>query len=187
MTGVILFRAQPFHNGHMNMVKKAYSDCETMNSDLYIFVGSADKWGTRRNPLPIEFRLSLINGSLHEEFSADALRHIHVIPLNDLTDESDNSYNWGRYLFVKMFNETHDSDMTIYYSDDPRIMLGWFDAEDRWLLRFKFLDRVDGLSATKVRDAFIRNNREYVKYLVPAFVFMHYDDIRNYIMVEERK
>ena len=27
MVGVILFRAQPFHNGHMNMVKKAYEVC----------------------------------------------------------------------------------------------------------------------------------------------------------------
>ena len=26
MTGVILFRAQPFHNGHMNMIKKALED-----------------------------------------------------------------------------------------------------------------------------------------------------------------
>ena len=181
MTGVILFRAQPFHNGHLNMIRKAYCDCVETDSELYIFVGSADKEGTRRNPLPINIRLSLIKGALHESFSADALRHIHIIPLDDLTDESDNSYNWGRYLFIKMFNETHDSDMTIYYSDDPRIMLGWFDEEDRWLLRFKFLDRIDDVSATKVREAFMRDDRETVKLLLPDFVYMHYDIIKMYI------
>lgn len=26
MVGVILFRAQPFHNGHLNMTQKAYED-----------------------------------------------------------------------------------------------------------------------------------------------------------------
>jgi nicotinamide mononucleotide adenylyltransferase len=26
MTGVILFRAQPFHNGHLNMINKAFDD-----------------------------------------------------------------------------------------------------------------------------------------------------------------
>ena len=69
MTGVILFRAQPFHNGHLNMIQKAFQDCQKTNSDLYIFVGSADKSGTKRNPLPIEYRLMLIEGALHEEYS----------------------------------------------------------------------------------------------------------------------
>lgn len=73
MTGVILFRAQPFHNGHLNMIKKAVEDTLSNNGDLYIFVGSADKSGTLRNPLPIDFRLMLIQGSLHEAFSSDIL------------------------------------------------------------------------------------------------------------------
>ena len=66
MVGCILFRGQPFHNGHMNMIKKAYEDCQKCGCDLYIFVGSADKVGTVRNPLPIEFRTMLIEGALHE-------------------------------------------------------------------------------------------------------------------------
>ena len=92
MTGVILFRAQPFHNGHLNMVKKAYQDCLSTKSQLYIFVGSADKSGTERNPLPIDFRLMLIEGALHEEFAASDLQNIHIVPISDLTDETDNSH-----------------------------------------------------------------------------------------------
>ena len=106
MVGVILFRAQPFHNGHMNMVKKAYWDCHENNCDLHIFVGSADKSGTKRNPLPIDFRLMLLEGALHEQFSTEELKHIHVYPLDDMTDESDNSHGWGRYLYIKMFGKT---------------------------------------------------------------------------------
>lgn len=34
MTGVILFRAQPFHLGHLHMVNKAYEDCVANNCDI---------------------------------------------------------------------------------------------------------------------------------------------------------
>lgn len=180
MTGVILFRAQPFHLGHLNMVKKAYEDCKSTNSDLYIFVGSADKSGTIRNPLPIDFRLMLIEGSLHEVFSTQDLMHIHIVPLNDLSDEADNSYNWGRYLFLKMLNHTKDVDMTIYYSDKPEIMLSWFDKEDRWCLRFKFLDRYKGISATQVRNL-IKEGYNVSLEILPPFVAMHLEEIKEYL------
>ena len=179
MTGVILFRAQPLHNGHLNTIIKAYKDCKQTNSQLYIFVGSADKSGTKRNPIPIDYRLMLIKGVLHENFNSEDLKNIHTVPLEDMTDESDNSYSWGRYLFMKMLGHTKDMDMTIYYSDRPDIMLGWFDAEDRWCMRFKFLDRYDGISATLVRNLILQNMP--VDKFVPNFVNMHIDEIREYI------
>ena len=179
MVGCILFRGQPFHNGHLNMISKAYQDCKTTNSDLYVFIGSADKCGTVRNPLPIHFRRMLIEGALHEEFPLADLAHIHVVELEDMTDESDNSFAWGRYLFMKMLYYTKDSDMTIYYSDRPDIMLNWFDAQDRWCLRFKFLDRYENISATLVRKL-IMENIPVDKY-IPPFVHMHLDEIKSYM------
>ena len=181
MTGVILFRAQPFHNGHLSMVQKAYEDSRAYGADLYIFVGSADKSGTKRNPIPIDFRLMLLEGSLHEVMGSEALKHIHIFPLDDLSDETNNSYDWGRYLYMKMLGKTHDTDMTIYYSDDPKIMLSWFDAEDRWCLRFKFLDRYQNISATTVRKTLLEENYALFQTLVPNFVFMHRTQIENYL------
>lgn len=183
MTGVILFRAQPFHNGHLNMIKKALEDTMDYDGDLHIFVGSADKFGTKRNPLPIEFRMMLIKGALHETFSAEVLKRVHIHPLNDLSDEADNSYAWGRYLFMKMLGYTHDPDMTIYYSDNPAIMLSWFDAEDRWCLRFKFLDRFENISATLVRTVLLEPmlKEGMLLTLVPNFVFMHRNEIIKYL------
>ena len=164
------------------MVQKAFDDCATNDCDLYIFVGSADKSGTVRNPLPIDFRLMLLEGALHEVFSTEQLKRIHIFPLNDLTDESDNSHNWGRYLYIKMFSKTKDSDMTIYYSDDPRIMLGWFAQDERWLLRFKFLDRFENISATLVRQALLTpNNDVIISKLVPPFVYNFREEIIDYL------
>ena len=181
MTGVILFRAQPFHNGHLNMVAKAYEDSRANNGDLYIFVGSADKYGTKRNPIPIEFRIELIMGSLRDVYTTEELKHIHIIPLDDLTDEADNSHNWGRYLYIKMFNHTKDNDMTIYYSDNPRIMLSWFDHDERWLLRFKFLDRYRNISATKVRQAILDGDGDLIWYYLPDYVKTHLKEIEKYL------
>lgn len=179
MTGVILFRAQPFHLGHLHMVNKAYEDCVANNCDLYIFVGSADKSGTKRNPLPIDYRLMLIEGALHEHFELADLQHIHIFPLDDLTDEADNSHNWGRYLYMKMLSKTKDTDMTIYYSDNPQIMLSWFAQDERWCLRFKFLDRYQNISATNVRHYI--DNDIILKGLVPNFVYINREEIRNFM------
>jgi nicotinic acid mononucleotide adenylyltransferase len=183
MTGVILFRAQPFHRGHLNMVKKAFEDSRNNNGDLYIFVGSANKCGTERNPLPIDFRLMLIEGTLHDEFTTEELKHIHIYALDDMTDEADNTHAWGRYLYIKMFSKTKDTDMTIYYSDDPRIMLSWFAQDERWLLRFKFLDRFENISATRVRNT-LKNQEtpdDYLKLLIPQFVLNYKEEIRDYL------
>ena len=183
MTGVILFRAQPFHKGHLNMVQKAFEDSRANDAELYIFVGSADKSGTVRNPIPIEFRLMLIEGAIHEVFSADEMKHIHIYPLEDLDDESNNSYDWGRYLYMKMFSRTRDSDMTIYYSDNPQIMLNWFSADERWCLRFKFLDRYQNISATAVRALLEATGTPDValEAVLPPFVMIYKNEIVNYI------
>ena len=188
MTGVILFRAQPFHNGHLSMVKKAVNDCKKTNSDLHIFIGSADKFGTKRNPLPIELRYLMVRNSVKEAFTQEEFAHIHIHTLKDLTDETDNSHNWGRYLFIKMLKETQDPDMTIYYSDNPAIMLGWFDEDDRWLLRFKFLDRVGGLSATQVRETILHGTNLDVQDMLPPYVYEnHYRTIKGILEEIEEK
>lgn len=183
MTGVILFRAQPFHKGHLNMVQKAFEDSRANGAELYIFVGSADKSGTVRNPIPIDFRLMLIEGAIHEVFSSDEMKHIHIFPLDDLSDETNNSHDWGRYLYMKMLSKTRDTDMTIYYSDNPQIMLSWFSADERWCLRFKFLDRYQNISATAVR-ALLDNPTvpdAALEAVLPPFCMIFKEDILKYI------
>ena len=94
MTGIILFRAQPFHNGHLAQIKRAFRDMRTLEGDLYVIVGSANKFGTKRNPIPIDVRMDLITGTLEEEFSYKQRQHLKVVPLDDLSDEANNNYDW---------------------------------------------------------------------------------------------
>lgn len=165
------------------MVQKAFEDSRANGAELYIFVGSADKSGTVRNPIPIDFRLMLIEGAIHEVFSSDEMKHIHIFPLDDLSDETNNTHDWGRYLYMKMLSKTRDTDMTIYYSDNPQIMLSWFSADERWCLRFKFLDRYQNISATAVR-AMLDNPAvpdAALEAVLPPFVMIFKNDILNYI------
>ena len=183
MVGTILFRAQPFHNGHLNMVKKAYEECVSNNTELYIFVGSADKFGSKRNPLPINFRLELIEESLKENFTSKELERIFVIPLSDLTDESDNSYEWGDYLYKEIVKITKDPEIAIYYSDRPDIMLSWFNTSKRWNIYFKFLERYQGISATKVRGVLKGEiiNINLID-IVPNYVYQNRDKIKKFLI-----
>ena len=182
MVGVILFRAQPFHNGHLHMVKRALVDCMSIGAKLHIFIGSADKSGTKRNPLPIEERMDLVMHSIAEEFSQAEINNIRVWELNDLSDEANNTYSWGKYLYDQILYRTQDDDLMFFYSDKPEIMLSWFDSSIRYNIFFKFLERHNGFNATEVRIAIKYNEDKKLKDALPPYVYRNIDQIRPYII-----
>ena len=183
MVNVILFRAQPFHNGHMSIVKKAYLDSITHKCPLYIFIGSANKYNTMRNPLHVAIRRTLIEQSLIEEgvitveelFNNSGL--IHIVELKDLSDEANNTHSWGEYLFHSIIRYTNDSDITFWYTDNPAIMLSWFGPAEAEHIRYKFLPRTDDICATKVREAILKQDWEALQNMVPNAVYREKDEI----------
>lgn len=181
MTNIILFRAQPFHSGHLHMIKKALEDSKRDNNRLYVFVGSADKVGTKRNPLSIDLRLDLIKGSLKDEIKDNYLfnPNTNIIPLRDLSDEANNSVSWGEYLYDEIKKVVKDDYITFYYSDKPEIILSWFAGTLRERISFKFIPRYDDYSATNVRDLIAAGFD--LKGTVPNYVYEHIDIIKKYI------
>jgi len=185
MTGVILFRAQPFHNGHLAQIKRAYKDMRKLGGDLYVLVGSADKFGTKRNPIPIDIRLDLIKSSLNEVLNSDQLKHIEIVPLNDLSDEANNTHSWGEYLYSKMCEYTGDTDFVFYYSDKPEIALSWFGDNEREHIYFKFLPRVDNVNATEVRGLLytcVLGDAMKLELLLPNYVYGKITTLHDYIV-----
>ena len=182
MTGIILFRAQPFHYGHLAQIKRAFYELRKMDMDLCIIVGSADKFNTKRNPIPINIRLDLINGVLEEEFSFKQRQHIKVDSLVDLSDEANNTYSWGNYLYNAMCQCSGDTEFIFYYSDKPEIALSWFDDRIRNHMCFKFLSRIDNINATQVREYLLDNNIEGLKKSLPDYVFEKKDILRDLII-----
>ena len=189
-TGIILARLQPIHNGHLALIKKAVSE----NDEVYIFIGSADKFN-QRNPLPISLRLQLTEEAIDFEFGKPYIANsdgdikktkdrIHIVPLDDLTDESDNSHDWGFYLYSKIVTETKNPYFTIYYSDGYEIITTWFPS---FILRNNvslcLLARnatLEGISATKVRQLIEEDSKDLNTY-VPRCVVEKRETIKKHI------
>lgn len=169
MVNVILFRAQPFHHGHLSIVKEAFEDSKRNNCDLWIFIGSADKHGTKRNPFDVQFRMSVIEETLKDHGLITDF--VHIKPLVDLSDEANNTFGWGNYLFDSITDLTRDKDITMWYTDNPSIMLSWFSPEVAKYMRYKFLSRTDDISATKVRQAILAKDWDQLLDLVPVAVY----------------
>lgn len=62
----------------------------------------------------------------------------------------------------------------------------WFeDTEVRQYITYKLFERnklYEGLSATKIRDAFKNNDKEYIKLFCPKVVLNQFDYLRNYYL-----
>ncbi|MBQ5456922.1 MAG: adenylyltransferase/cytidyltransferase family protein [Prevotella sp.] len=183
-TGVVLARLQPIHKGHLELIEQACDE----NDQVFIFIGSADKFN-QRNPIPINLRVQLAEEAL-EELAKKYLTgvipaDVHIVPLDDLTDESDNSHDWGFYLFTKIIKETDTQYFTIYYSDGFEIITTWFPS---FVLRnnvsLKLIARgatCSGISATKVRKMILNGDDEELKKWVPQCVYDCKDTLKKHI------
>lgn len=184
--GVILARFQPIHNGHLELIKKASSE----NDEVLVFIGSVDKLN-KRNPIPWTIRKKLVETALKD------IQNVTIVELPDLTDGSDNSHDWGFYLYSNVVSHIGQSNFTMYYSDGYEIITSWFPG---FLLRnnvsLSLLARnsvEDGVNATRVRillsqldeDNYECFERDLQK-LVPPCVFEQRYQIKAYLDVWNR-
>ena len=85
----------------------------------------------------------------------------------------ENDKEWGLYLYYNILSKTKNNTFSIYYSDEPEIMLNWFDNNIKERINFRFFERnelFEGLSATKIREAIINNDRQYIESFCPKSV-----------------
>lgn len=179
--GVILARLQPIHNGHLALIKKASVE----NEEVHVFIGSADKFN-ERNPIPINLRKMYAEDAVKEAGIDNVKFHL----LDDLSDESDNSHDWGFYLYSKVVTEIQQSNFTIYYSDGFEIITSWFPG---FILRnnvsLNLLARnatEAGVSATMVRDMIMRDNPSLMG-VVPSRVYKEREAIKGLIELSKMK
>lgn len=179
--GVILARFQPIHNGHLELIKKALNE----NDEVLIFIGSVDKMN-KRNPIPWKIRRRLLVEAVGQNIEMASTKPVKIVPLKDLTDEGDNSHDWGFYLFANMVKESPDSVYTMYYSDGYEIITSWFPGFILYdHINLSLLARgacENGVSATMVRDA-ILNSSSDLSGMVPENVYKEANTIKSYLEV----
>lgn len=176
--GVFLARMQPVHNAHLFMVKKALSECD----NVLIVLGSENKIDMLRNPYDITLREQMLRECLTDEDN----EKITLVTLPDWSMESDieSSKIWGRYFYYNVVSRIGQKRFLLYYSDDVNILNSWFDGtEIREYITYRNFKRNDifnGLSATRIRQAFTDNDREYIKNFCPESVVNRFDYLASY-------
>ena len=179
--GVILARLQPIHNGHLELIRQALNE----NDKVLLLVGSADKLN-KRNPIPIALRLEMAHEAINDTFGDDAKR-VQIEPLDDLKDESNNTHEWGFYLFCNIVERTKNPIFTMYYSDGFEIIMSWFPPYvTSKLVSFKLIasgNVHDGVSASKVRVCIWRGNKTAFEKLVPECVTKRIEILSQFIKV----
>ena len=76
---VYIGRFQPFHNGHLSVVKHGLE----IAKKVIVIVGSARSPQTVKNPFSFETRKEMIRNSLHARGTVAELRRLEILPLRD--------------------------------------------------------------------------------------------------------
>ncbi|MFH0970944.1 MAG: adenylyltransferase/cytidyltransferase family protein, partial [Candidatus Micrarchaeota archaeon] len=75
-TALVIGRFQPFHNGHLEAIRKMIKD----NGKLLLVIGSAQESRTRKNPFSAKERMEMISACLGK---GDLLSNTKIIALDD--------------------------------------------------------------------------------------------------------
>lgn len=178
--GVFLARMQPVHNAHLYMVKLALEECD----EVVIILGSENKRDMIRNPFNIRVRERLLKNALPPN-DRDRIK-IYEIPDWSMESKREDDKTWGRYLYYNIVSRIGQKHFKFFYSDGIENLNAWFGGtEVEQYIEYKVYERedmFDGLSATKIRDAFVRNDREYIKKYCPDSVYQRFELMRAYYM-----
>ena len=174
--GLIVGRFQHFHIGHKSLVENAFKLCDR----VLILVGSAQESGTLRNPYLPSTRIDVIR----EIYGRDN-DILQVKELNDLTNENDITADWGRYVLKNV--KTHirkNPSLMVYGNDEFRSK--WFDPEDIQDTAELVIPRSRiPISATKLREALVRDDFEYWSKFVDEKTHKMYDRLRKELLATD--
>lgn len=176
--GVFLARMQPVHNAHLFLVNKALEE----NDKVLIVLGSENKLDMLRNP----FEISLREQMLRECFDEKQNEKITIVTLPDWSMESDldGAEIWGRYFYYNVVSRIGQKRFSLYYSDDPSILDSWFQNTEVFpYITYRNFERsnlFEGLSATKIRKAFMEQDIDYITRYCPQSVVNRFEYLSSY-------
>lgn len=176
--GVFLARMQPLHKAHMYMIETALRECEHVT----IILGSSNKKDMLRNPFDLEKRKSWIEKALIDKKDYDRIS-IYEIPDWSFENDTNDVITWGRYFYYNVVSRIESKRFAIYYNDDIEIINGWFDSEVKDFVTIRHLERssmFDGLSATKIREAILKKDMNYLYKYLPSSVFTDFEFLYKY-------
>lgn len=174
--GLIVGRFQHFHIGHRSLVENAYKLCDR----VLILVGSTQESGTLRNPYLPSTRIDVIR----EIYGKDN-QNLLVKELNDLTNENDITYDWGKYVLDNVKRHIRKEPSLMVYGNDE-FRSKWFSPEDIVNTAELVIPRSRiPISATKLRMALVKDDFDYWKSFVDDKTHKMYDRLRAELLATE--
>lgn len=149
MRGLLIGRYQPFHNGHLEVIKEIteYPDCD----ELILVIGSAQESHTLENPFSAGERLIMIDRSLR----AEEITNYFLIPINDI----------NRYAVWVSHVESLVPPIDIVYTNN-QLTRRLFKEKGYNVKAPRLYDR-EQYSGTKIRHMMI-NNENWSELVPPA-------------------
>lgn len=140
--GLLIGRFQPFHNGHLGIIKQMSEECE----QIIIVIGSAQISHTKYNPFTASERYQMLYETLKSDFD---MSKIHIIPVIDI----------DRYeLYVKHI-ESLVLPFNVVYSASPVVLRLFTEADYDVVIPMYTNIGINNISsrvsATIVREAMI--------------------------------
>lgn len=166
---LILGRFNHIHLGHKMLIDESIKKAKK----TLVLIGSMQEKGTLRNPFSYDTRKRLIEKIYKDESS------IIISGLEDMSNEHDISYEWGRYILDNVYEMTNQKpDIMFYGNDESRN--GWFSEEDIKGIHEEVISRdIFKISATYLRGLIITNNKdEWMKY-VHENIYDEFENLRN--------
>mgnify|MGYP000267988673 CR=1 FL=1 len=160
-TAIVIGRFQPFHNGHLAIVKYAAANFKK----IIIVLGSCNNARTKKNVWYAQERIHMILNSLSKQIAS----RVSFIESNDYPDDKD----WESTI-KESVNEIHseDSEITIlgHYKDESSYYLNIFPYWHLSLLPSFF----EGLNSTDIREAYFSGITPDPAYLPSGTIdFLH--------------
>ena len=164
--GVFISRFQPLHNGHIYTIEKMLNQCQLS----VIVIGSSNKKNTERNPFDIDLRLQIVKDTLFKFFP---LQKYKILPLPDWSSQNqfDKVDQWGKYLYYNIVSTIQSDCFTIYYNDNIDIINKWFNGRIKYRIVIQQIERINNISATKIREAILKDNDSYIMLNCPHYIY----------------
>ena len=179
-TLVLILRGQPFHNAHLEIIKRATA----LTDQIVVIVGSSKQPRTYKNPFTFEERRAMIKSA-----TAGLALSVYVEPNTD-TIYNDQAWAVRVQGIVSKYRVLGGAGVGII-GHKKDMSSSYLDMFPQW--GFEDVELVEFLSAVDIRDLYFKNsvNYKFIKGVLPETTydflldFAHTDEYRQIIRERE--
>lgn len=169
--GVIIGRFQPFHNGHLKMIEESFKSVNT----IYLFIGSANRHSSIKNPFTSYQRKELINTWFKEEYLPRNSGKELIVLFSD--DYLYSDWKWKSQIIKKLKEQLDikDTDITLFGHDKDSSSY-YLKLFPEW--NFKDVGNFSDINATLVRDILFESDM-ILKDMIPNCTLNFLTNFKN--------